>query len=859
MKKNRLLLFAFLAFFTTAIFAQKKQKLNYKLEAKKETANYFTIVEKKKQEIASYDLKDLNDLKEYKHFNRWKEYWRIRVNADGSFPSENLAYFNAGILTADGKLNANFNQNAKSSLSQESWTNVGAQDVPNTNGYSNFPQMGRLNCFLRIKHPSDRTQDVLFVGAPNGGIWKSTDGGANWSAKLDMVAGIGVTDIKTTSDATFANYTTKPIYVSTGDWDASHAKSIGVLKSTDGGETYSSTGLSYSLSDNKLTGELIVIDANTVFVGTATGISKTTDGGANWAQIFNAQAGNANMGRAAITGTKIMYTGLWDAAYTDDYTDNSNWSLVNGSGSQDKKAITVGEDNLFYLQTSAGQIQTYNGTSYSNVGTVPAEYNSQGGYNQALIVKNDMLISGEFNGAHSSDNGANWYRSLNGYWNNSSSDGNYIHSDHHGLGKLDGAYEFWSVNDGGLNYINYTSATDQKPTIEYKSAKTIVTQHYSVAINPSANDGAYLTGNQDNDGFSKINGTWYAIALGDGIESAINYNNSNIRYATNQNAGSLLRSDNGFNGELQGDYNISLSNVPFVHTMEMDRTNPSVLYINSSNGIIKVTDNGSALSSSLIDTESAHKFNTHGGLVMAVSNNNVIRSIPTNGSAATSLNGAQSLPNSAEIESIDFNASTTSTIYVSTKGYNNGNKVFKSINGGTSFTNITNNLPDVIINKILLKQGATAETLFVATNVGVYFTINGGTNWAKLGQGLPNVDVKDIEIHYTADKLVAATFGRGLWDINIEATTLGINETELNNGIALSIYPNPINNGNLNIKLSNQLNDISYEIYNVVGGIVKKGTLNKTKQININGMAKNIYLIRLFNNNFSSTRKFVIN
>jgi len=159
-----------------SLLAQKKIKFNYKSASKKQSANYFKIVEKKDKEVNSYNLKDINDLKEYKHYNRWKEYWRLRVKPDGTFTNENLSFYNAGIIDANGKLKNTVSSKSVNQLTR--WSNIGAQDITNTNGYPNFPQMGRLNAFLRIAHPSDKTKDVLFVGAPNGGLWKSTDGGA---------------------------------------------------------------------------------------------------------------------------------------------------------------------------------------------------------------------------------------------------------------------------------------------------------------------------------------------------------------------------------------------------------------------------------------------------------------------------------------------------------------------------------------------------------------------------------------------------------------------------------------------------------------------------------------------------------
>lgn len=857
--------FLIIATFSFSLTAQKKEKFNYLTASKKEDANYFKIVSKKEAEIQTYDLTKINDLKEFKHFNRWKEYWRLRVKPDGTFTNENLSFYNAGIINSKGKINNTVS--SKSANQLPTWSNIGAQDIPETNGYPNFPQMGRLNAFLRIAHPSDKTKDVLFVGAPNGGIWKSTDGGATWSPKLDIVAGIGVTDIKTASTTNFNNYATKPIYISTGDYDGEHVKSIGVLKSTDGGETFASTDLSFQLNENKLTGDLVVIDDNIVFVGTSTGVSKTADGGTTWSQVFDGQANNANFGRVAISGTKIMYTGIFDVAYTEDYTDDSLWTLTSGSsGEFNKQAVTVGEDDAFYVQDMAGQIKKYDesNNSFSNFGTIPAEYNSQQGYNQALVVKNDMIISGEFNATHSTDNGETWYRSLNGYWNDETSDGNYIHSDHHRLGSLDGNLKFWSANDGGLNYITYTSNTDQKPTIEYVSSKTIVTQHYSVAINPKVNGDDFITGNQDNDAFSKVDGVWYAVAQGDGIETAINYNNPKIRYATNQN-GIVTRSDEGFKGELNGDYAITPAGISFHHYMEMDRVNPSILYMNADKGesnptgIYKITDDGTELTTELLDSGNPiHKFNTHGNLIMGITDNNIIRIIPTDGSEATAANGAANIGNGVNIESIDFITANPNFVYVTSKGYNDGNKIFASRDRGATFRNITNNLPDVIINKVLFQQANALPIIYLATNVGVYFTINEGASWAKLGQGLPNVDVKDIEINYTTETLVAATFGRGLWSISISKAALSVDTVADNTKIDLNLYPNPVTNGILKISTKENLTNLKYEIYNIVGGIVKKGVLNNTKEISTDNLVNNIYLIRVFNNNYSTTKKFVL-
>lgn len=850
MKIKIILPFVFLSI--SLVFSQeKKEKYNYKKAMKQEKANFYDIVNKKQKEINYYDKSLLKNKKAKKHFFRWATFWKDRINEDGTFPSELQGYYNAGILESNGKVAVKeVLTSAKSSSG--SWVNVGPQDIPDANGYPNYPQMGRLNCFLRIAHPTDTNLDVLFVGAPNGGVWKSTDGGTTWEAKLDAVAGIGVTDIKTTPTATYSNYATEPIYISTGDYDGLNVSSIGVLKSTDGGETFQSTGLGYSIDQKLILGDLIVYDEDTVLVGTSSGIEKTVDGGLTWSTAFDAGYEEFNGGRVAIDGLKAMYTGEYDVVYTNNFLTGS-WSAVLEGLEQNKRAVTLGEDGSFYIQELEGQIKKFNGsTAFTNVGSVPTDYDSQGGFNQTLIVKNDIMLSGSVDGMSSTNSGSSWYKALNGYWVDSSSDGVYVHSDHHRMGELSGTYEYWSVNDGGLSYFDFgTSAANQSPSITYKSSKVYVTQHYSVAINPSVDDGAYVTGNQDNDAFSKKNGVWYAVALGDGVQSAINYNNSNIRYASDQ-SGLIIQTNTGFEGELSGNGNsVTVAGVNFDFPLEMNKVDPNILYAGGDDLYKISAASGLTIADMNAGVGAVKDVATHGTNILVAGENGLTFS-SNGGTTWSSVSGSVT----GSINSVDFDATNSNTMYVTVSSYSAGNKIFKSTNGGTSFTNISGDLPNIVIKEVLLKQGQSEEYLFLATELGVYYSVNAGVNWSKLGNGLPNVDVRDIEIHYTADKLVAATFGRGLWEVDITNNTLSNSNVTEGDEVGLVLYPNPSSIGTLNVSLNT--ND-SYEfiIYNVVGGIVKRGEIVGNSTINILDLADNLYVIRLYNTKIDITRKFI--
>jgi photosystem II stability/assembly factor-like uncharacterized protein len=834
------------------------QKLTYKQDALKEGANYYEIISKTRAVFSEMDMEKLSNKKAQKQFERWAYYWRDRVNADGSFPPENLGYFNAGILDSEGKISES--EKTRITPQSGSWVNIGPQTIPAPNGYPNYPQMGRLNAFLRFPHPTNMNLDVLFVGAPTGGVWKSTDGGANWTPVMDFVSGIGVTDIASASQ-TYSSNTV--IYVSTGDYDSDQLKSIGVLKSTDGGNTFQSTGLSFPLSDQEVTSNLIVLSDDTVIVGTSDKILKTTDGGQTWGVKYQSQFTYENFGRFIYHDGDIVCIGQWgDIYFSGDRGEN--WALIKSGGNYlNKHAMYLGDTLLLAIDMN-GQLSHLTQNGWQNLGNPVPNYDAQGGYNQTLLVENNMIINGDMNGYHSIDNGSTWYCSLNGYWQSSGDSGSYIHSDYHSMGKLDtdpNTYKYWACNDGGLSYIEYSSAGAFKPTITYKSEKCIVTQLYSVAITPNSNAGNMLQGNQDNDGFSREmhNGSmkWVAASAGDGTATAINYNNPNVRYLGGTNGG-LTIANNGFSGNYQGDYYITIPGANFIWPLEMNTVNPDLLYAGGDDVYLLDASNGGSMNALNANTGTVSFISTHNNAVFAVGDNAVRKSLD-GGQTWSSITQCSADPN-ALINSIDFFGTHPNIVYATVRGYVNGQKVFKSTDGGQTWNNISSGLPNILMKEVVIAQNEFQEVLYLATELGVYYKI--GTNpWAKLGGNtLPNVIVNDIDINYTENALVAATFGRGLWQIDI-SSHVGMEEHLLSEKEKPNFYPNPITDDYINIKLPNSYsNDFSYLIYNVVGGIVKQGKLKeKDNLINLSGLSKGSYMIKVFDtNNESFTEKIII-
>ena len=171
----------------------------------------------------------------------------------------------------------------------ESWINLGTNS--STGGYAGI---GRINCIAF--HPTDA--NTFWVGSASGGLWKTANGGSSWTILNNNETVLGVSDIAIPSDYATSN----TIYIATGDRDGGSMWSLGggqtadnvspgVYKSTNGGTTWSATGLTFTKSSGvQLTRILIDPTNNQILLASmiqfssspSSGVFKSTDGGTTW-------------------------------------------------------------------------------------------------------------------------------------------------------------------------------------------------------------------------------------------------------------------------------------------------------------------------------------------------------------------------------------------------------------------------------------------------------------------------------------------------------------------------------------------------------------------------------------------------
>ncbi len=228
------------------------------------------------------------------------------------------------------------------------WQAVGPGGISTANSgaqaqYSSVS--GRVNSVL--VDTQDPSGDTYLVGSDNGGVWKTTDGGADWTPATDYISE-GSTPISTPIGALAGAVNTSTnqfvVYAGTGDANPmpdSRAGS-GILVSTDGGNTFEVAGNSDVVLAGARISSMAVDPDNTniAWAGVASGgefgpgVYETIDGGAHWTNVLT----TATMNLTALgfpTGTTL--------ASVTDISLNSH----------DPSILTIGLGNIGLVGASA--------------------------------------------------------------------------------------------------------------------------------------------------------------------------------------------------------------------------------------------------------------------------------------------------------------------------------------------------------------------------------------------------------------------------------------------------------------------------------------------------------------------------
>ena len=731
----------------------------------------------------------------WKIYKRWEYYWEQRVDLKtGEFPKTSA-------IDEYYRYKSNVKNFSDSPDYSENWVSLGTNT--STGGYAG---LGRINCIAF--HPTDN--NTFWVGSPSGGIWKTTNGGTNWTILNNNLAVLGVSDIAIPSDYATSN----TIYIATGDRDggsmwslgggqASDNNSIGVLKSTDGGVTWNATGISYLTSENKNVTRLLIHPSNNSILffsmwdgSTSTsGIWKSTDAGATWVK----KTSNLWFDMEFKPGDPtIMYASSY--GYSSTYVNRSTnsgetWTAITATpsgGRRGELAVTPANPAVVYLLSANANDGVFGIYKSTNSGANFSAVNSgspsgmlgyytdgsggdggQGTYDLCIAASptdaNTVFIGGittwkSTSGGTTFSANTNWTSSA--LYNKSGVP--VVHADKHVLAYQNSTTLF-EGNDGGI-YKTTNGGTNWTDL----SNGLVISQIYRIGVSQT-NSNTVISGLQDNGSKLFNSGSWSDVKGGDGMECIVDYTTTQYMYATYVE-GQISRSTNygvSFPTDISANISGGKPAGAWVAPYIIDPSSSTTLYAGYDK-IWKTTNRGTSWTAVSQQLSATNLLRT---LAIAPSNTNVLYTADqttmwktTNGGATNWT--AVTLPaiSSNYITYIAVKNTDPNTLWITCGGYTSGTKVFESTDGGTSWTNISTGLPNLPMMSIVHYKSATdRNVLFVSADIGVYVK-DGANNWTAYNSGLPNVVVAELEIYYnvSGDKLRAGTFGRGLWETNIE-------------------------------------------------------------------------------------------
>lgn len=781
----------------------------------------------------------------FKPFKRWEYHWSHYIKQDGTFTTfEDLQ--NAWLQKkALGRLSA------KNNADRSNWLPLGPLSNSNTYNATDLKQTGQGRVNTIAVDPNN--PDTYYIGAPAGGIWKSTDAGINWTPLTDNLPHIGVSGIAINPD------NSNIIYIATGDDDANDSFTAGVWKSTDGGKNWSKTG---SITGAKMN-EIYINPNNTeiVLVATSSGVQKTTNGGTSWVNKLRANIDDLKMKPNDPT---TWYATSDDTFYRstdggENFTTVSIPSLTNsGRITMD---VTPANPNYVYFVSAKPQggstnsafngvyKSTDSGASFSKTLESSDIFggSSQAWFDLALTVSdsNENLIFVGVLDIWRSNNGGDSFTQINEWFNPNTP--SYTHADIHFLRYFNG--KFFAGTDGGI-FVSTNNGDNFKDLTK----NIAISQFYRLSISQETSD-IIAGGLQDNGGFGYDGNQWRNYHGGDGMEGIVDTKNSNIFYGFTQYGRTLTITNN------RGGSVVTQVRVPSEETGPNDRGGEWItpMVMNSDGELFAGYSHLYKLENNSW-TKVSNSFGSNITHIEVDPNNNDIIYATTGSSLFKSTNRGQSFANiftfSGEtINSIEISNNESSTGWVTTN-----QKVYKttSLSGFfIQFTDITGNLP--FESKLVIKHHKQSgnNTIYLGTNLGVYFINDDLTEWQTFHNNLPNVQIRDLDINEKDSRLYAATYGRGIFRTNIpKQGVLSISDNTLLNGI--SIFPNPAESiFNLN---RNTTEALGLKIYDLSGKeVFNKKNMNQTNfSIDLSNYSKGIYILKINSDNRSATKKLIL-
>ncbi|NQY29807.1 MAG: T9SS type A sorting domain-containing protein [Flavobacteriaceae bacterium] len=713
-----------------------------------------------------------------KQFKRWEYYWEARVDENGNFPPA------GNTLTEIKKYFREHQNNNTSNKSYDSgtgtWEIVGPTPLP-SNGTGQLNGSGRLTCITF--HPTD--PNTIFVGAPSGGIWKTTDNGLTWTEFSGGLTRLGVSSIvihPTTPDI---------MYIATGDRDSYDAPGYGVWKSIDGGVIWNPHN---STMGNRTINELIMdpTDPDKMLATATNGyVYRTSNGGTTWT-ASNFTGVNLRDIVYHPTNSSIVYAAGSEVHKSTDggATFTEITSGVPTTAQRIALAVSPNQPNWVYLLAGdgSGLVGIYrsidSGENYLTRTTTPniMGYEIDGSDTRGQSSYDIVIAADPTDANNIYTGGVNMWKSTNGgttmtcmsYWVGASGGVDGVHADQHALEFSPYTNNLYSGNDGGL----YTSTNNGINWSDLSSGLAIA-QVYKIGVSQTTN-GLVINGYQDNGTAISRDDSFRTEIGGDGMECEIDPTDANYIYGALY-YGDIRRSTDNGNSFSQ----IAVDGVngideagSWVTPYKLDPNTPARMLVGYDN-VWRSNDVKTPAATAVVWT----KISTFSGtsnirdLAIAPSNSDVVyvsrydnklyRSDNATSGSPTWTDLGGSLPVANEPEDIEIDPTDPTHLFIALS-----NNIYESTNSGGSWTDVSGTLPNISLNTIVIDKTSSVDAMYVGMDVGVYYKDNNQADWTLYKTNLPNLEITELEIQYGTEvcenKLYAGTYGQGLWKSDLK-------------------------------------------------------------------------------------------
>jgi photosystem II stability/assembly factor-like uncharacterized protein len=660
--------------------------------------------------------------------------------------------------------------------------------------------------------------DTYYFGAVAGGVWKTTDGGANWKPLFDKepISSIGAIAIAPSDH--------NVIYAGTGEAAirGNTSYGTGVFKSIDAGKTWQNAGL----KDSRQIGALIVDPRNADVVLVAAlghafgpnqerGIFRTTDGGKTWTKVLSK---DENTGGIDVVfdphNPNIVFASLWQARRqpwffssggpgSGLYRSEDNgvtWKHLEGNGLPDGIlgkigiAVSGADPNRIYAIIEAKEGGLYRS---DDAGQHWSRINEDGRFRQRA-----WYFSNVYADPKSADTvyllNTGLFRSVDG-----GKTFNLLparHGDHHGLWiDPQNPTRIGNANDGGVNI-----STDGGKTWTTQNNQPTA-QFYHVAVDNAFPYHIYGA-QQDNSSVGIASRTdWGAIGPADwfvagGGECGFvvpDPRDWHIIYSNNE--GYITRYDKS-KKEVQDVSVWPLDNsghgaADLVHRFQwvsplmLSPHNPDVLYTGAE-CVFKSADHGhtwTQISGDLTrndkskqqpsggpltnDITSVEYYDTIFALAESPIKKGTLWAGTDDGLVHVTTDDGQhwskvmpKIPEWSTVDLIDPSPHDGNTAYIAVDRHKLDDfkpYIFKTTDLGKTWTAITSGIPDGSYVHAVREDPKQRGLLYAGTETGVFVSFDDGAHWQSLQLNLPVSPIHDLVVK--DDDLVVATHGRSFW------------------------------------------------------------------------------------------------